>query len=209
MTSANSTGSHSVTVWLNRLKGGDSLAAHKLWTMYLSRLVLRANKRLGNRRLRLGDSDDVATIAFASFLKCVKEERFPRLDDRDDLWQVLMMLTDRKARDHLDLELAAKRGSGQLVGESAVSPALEGDRAPNLEWMAANGPSPEFALQVAEEFQILFQKLDDKSLEKIAQAKLEGFTNREIAEREKISLRSVERRLALIRSIWKSECEDG
>ena len=34
---------------------------------------------------------------FGSILRGIEEGRFKRLDDRDDLWQVLAMLTVRKA----------------------------------------------------------------------------------------------------------------
>ena len=43
-----------------------------------------------------------------------------RLDDRGDLWQVLVMLTKRKAIGLLRREQAAKRGGGQVRGESAL-----------------------------------------------------------------------------------------
>jgi DNA-directed RNA polymerase specialized sigma24 family protein len=44
--------------------------------------------------------------------------------------------------------------------------------------------------------------LPDKSLCSIAVKKLEGWSNREIAEQLDCSLRSVERKLAVIRGFW-------
>ena len=90
----------SVTIWLGRLKAGeqrDEAAAH-LWGRYFGQLVARARERL-RARVRVADGEDVALSAFDSFVRAAEAGRFPRLDDRDDLWQVLLLLTARKAAD--------------------------------------------------------------------------------------------------------------
>ena len=48
----------------------------------------------------------------------------------------------------------------------------------------------------------VLDKLDDWTLVRIAVDKLHGYTNEEIADRLDMSLRSVERKLRLIRTIW-------
>jgi DNA-directed RNA polymerase specialized sigma24 family protein len=48
-------------------------------------------------------------------------------------------------------------------------------------------------------------QLGDADLQAIAVAKLEGYTNEEIATRTGSALRSVERKLKLIRDIWEKE----
>ena len=67
---------------------------------------------------------------------------------------------------------------------------------------------------VADEFEPAFdgpqctiQMLDDPQLRKIAVAKMEGYSNQEIAKRLDCALRTVERRLKLIREEWKAEIE--
>lgn len=201
-----STSRQSVSEWLDDLKEGDSFAAQRIWSRYLNQLVKIADRKLGKRRLRLGDGEDVAIVAFTHFLSGVAEGRFPELDDRDDLWQVLMMLTDRKAKDHLDRERAFKRGADRTIGESAADP--RNQLIPNLDYLAGNRPAPEFAVQFAEEMEAMFAKLEDTQLARIASAKLQGFTNQEIAAQEEVGLRTIERRLALIRRIWVSSGEN-
>jgi DNA-directed RNA polymerase specialized sigma24 family protein len=66
-------------------------------------------------------------------------------------------------------------------------------------------PTPELAAQMAEELCGLFDRLDDWTLVRIAVDKLHGYTNEEIAERLDTSLRSIERKLRLIRTIWKAQ----
>src|SRR5262245_56875046 len=89
----------SVTIWLDKLRVGDSLAAQKLWQGYFHRLVGLARAKLRSLPRRSADEEDVALSAFDSFCRGVEVGRFPKLDDRDDLWQVLFMITERKAMD--------------------------------------------------------------------------------------------------------------
>src|SRR4051812_48283 len=87
----------SVTLYLRRLREGDRLALQKLWEGYFARLVGLARTRLRGVPRQAADEEDVALSAFDSFYRGVEEGRFPRLDDRNDLWQVLVLLTARKA----------------------------------------------------------------------------------------------------------------
>jgi len=63
-------------------------------------------------------------------------------------------------------------------------------------------PTPEFAAQMAEEFQRLFARLDDPILQSIARCKMEGYSNEDIAAQIGRSIRTVERKLSLIRDCW-------
>ena len=134
-----------------------------------------------------------------------KDGRFARLDDRDDLWQVLVMLTERKAIKLIRHERAAKRGAGRLRGESALDGPPDKSYPNGMGQVAGNEPTPEFAVQVGEQCAALLDILDDDVLRRIAIGKLEGYTNTEIAERQGTSLRSVERQLGMIRRIWNQE----
>src|SRR5215470_4484760 len=94
----------SITRWLAQLKTGDARAVQPLWERYFDRLVRLARKRLcaPGRPLADEDEEDVALSAFHSFCTAAPRGRFPRLDDRDDLWRVLVCVTARKAIDQID-----------------------------------------------------------------------------------------------------------
>src|SRR6516164_710913 len=102
----------SVTQWLDRLKAGDPHAAQKLWERYFRRLVGLARKKLGAAPRRAADEEDVALSAFASFCRGAAHGCFSQLHDRADLWQLLVMLTARKAFDLTQHERRQKRGGG-------------------------------------------------------------------------------------------------
>jgi DNA-directed RNA polymerase specialized sigma24 family protein len=66
-------------------------------------------------------------------------------------------------------------------------------------------PTPDVAAQLAEEFQLLLDRLGSDELRRIAVWKLEGYTNAEIAGRIGCAEVSVQRRLRLIRKILSDE----
>ena len=54
----------------------------------------------------------------------------------------------------------------------------------------------------------MLSKLDDDGLRQVAVRKLEGFSNEEIAEQMNCTVRTIGRRLALIRDLWEDK-EEG
>ncbi len=199
--------SGSVTCWLEQLKGGDAAAAQPLWENYFRELVRLARKRLGNVPRRAADEEDVALSAFDSFCRGAEQGRFPRLEDRHDLWQLLVMITARKAIDLAQHEGRIKRGGGKVQDEALLrqDPAGPG----GLPHVVGREPSPEFAALVAEECRRLLERLQDDQLRAVALWKMEGYSNDEIATRLGRSLPTVERKLQRIRSLWAEEEKNG
>ena len=106
----------SVTRWINDLKGGELDAAQPLWERYFADLVRLARVRLRATPRTAADEEDVALSAFDSFCAGVARGRFPRLDDRNDLWRVLVTITARKAADQA---LRERRRSAAAAGSAA------------------------------------------------------------------------------------------
>jgi DNA-directed RNA polymerase specialized sigma24 family protein len=65
--------------------------------------------------------------------------------------------------------------------------------------------SPDSAVASIEECQRLLQLLPDDTLRNVALLKLEGWKNREIAEKLRCVETTVERKLKGIRSLWERE----
>jgi DNA-directed RNA polymerase specialized sigma24 family protein len=190
----------SVTYWLGRLKAGDRAAAQQLWEGYFQRLVALARARLEDAPRQAADEEDAALSAFDSFCRRAERGQFPRLCDRNDLWQVLVMLTDRKARRLARNACREKRGGGKILLECDLV-ATHGSGEVGLAQVAGREPTPDFAAQVAEELRRLLDRLDP-GLRAIALWKMEGYTNGEIAARLGCVPRTVERRLRVIRTWW-------
>ena len=195
----------SVTGWIDRIKAGDQAAAQKLWERYFSRLVLLCRKRLADHPRRAYDEEDVALSAFDSFCQGARKGNFSQLRDRDNLWPLLVTIATRKAIDYLEAERRQKRGGGRVRGESAIAGAGTSPGRRGVEHAIGDEPTPELAAILAEEYGRLMERLGDEALCTIAQWKLEGYTNRQIARRLGCSLSTVARKLWLIRTIWSQE----
>lgn len=193
------------TTLIQRLKAGrDPQACQEIWQRYFENLVTLARKRLRGSPRRVRDEEDVVLSALDSFFRGVDRGRFPRLDDRGDLWQILVMLTERKAVDGQRRARAAKRGGGRVRGDSAFDRSLDSSEH-GLGQAADPQPAPEFAAMFAEECRRLFDALEDEELRVVALLKMEGFSNEEIARSLDRVTRSVERKLQTIRKVWLNE----
>jgi DNA-directed RNA polymerase specialized sigma24 family protein len=194
-----------ITQWLDRLRAGDPSAAQPLWERYFVRLVQLARKQLEGVRRASADEEDVALSAFHSFCRAAEDGRFPDLRDRDELWRLLVVMTERKAIDQVRAQARLKRGGGRVVGESALDRSEAGAEAQGLASLPDREPTPSFAAELAEECQRLLGLLPNDGLRSIAMRKLEGHTNESIADALGIALRSVERKLSVIRAVWEGE----
>lgn len=198
---------NSVTYWIGRLKAGDTIAVQRLWDRYFDRLVRLAQRRLRSMPRRAVNEEDVALSAFHSFYLRVKEKKFPQLNDRTDLWRLLVVITCRKALREMEVNRRRKRGSGRVRGESVFMNTESGSNEAGIEVIADREPTPEFAAQMVEEFQQLLDRLENDSLRELALLKMEGYSNEEIAQKLQCGLRTVERRLRGIRAIWSKDSD--
>jgi DNA-directed RNA polymerase specialized sigma24 family protein len=193
---------------LRGLKHGDPEAIERLWADYFQRLVGLARTVLPKDGRRAADEEDVALSAFHSLCKGAAAGQFPKLDDRDDLWRLLVVITLRKARRSLRRGQTQKRGGGHVKGESVLMSAGAHEGPSGLQEMLGQGPTPAFAAEVAEECQRLLEKLGDNQLRAIATMKMDGYTVAEIARELSCGHRTVERALGLIRAKWRSALND-
>jgi DNA-directed RNA polymerase specialized sigma24 family protein len=194
----------SVTCWIRQLKAGDQAAFQELWEGYFQRLIGLARKRLQTSPRSAKDEEDVALSAFDSFFRGTAEGRFPQLLDRDDLWQLLVLLTVRKAANLVKHERREKRGGGKVGHASALPPGEGEEDGPFFADVISREPDPAFATQITEECRRLLEKLPEADRE-VAVWKMEGHTNEEIAAQIRRSLPTVERKLRLIRQRWAKE----
>jgi len=135
----------------------------------------------------------VALSALDSFFRALKRDRFPRLNDRNDLWQILVMLAHRKAYRRIRRDLREV-------------PVVDGPEAAEFLLVTiSRDPTPDEAVAVAEEFERLLDQLKDPTLRQVALWKLEGYTNEEIKDLLGCVLRTVERKLKAIRDLWDKE----
>jgi DNA-directed RNA polymerase specialized sigma24 family protein len=112
----------------------------------------------------------------------------------------------RKAANQRRREHQLKRGGGRVVAGAGLAVGGPSDEV-LLAQVAGGELTPELAAAVTDEIRRLFGSLSDESLRLVALMRMEGFANEEIAAALDVSLRSVERKLELVRKAWNRESE--
>jgi RNA polymerase sigma factor (sigma-70 family) len=197
----------SVTRLIYLLRSRDTavrdMAAGMIWQRYFRELLSLARKNLDRRARHRADEEDVLQSMFQSF--CARQARGDfRLADRNELWRLLVTITLRKAR---NTAKAQRRDRRDIDREQCSGTDAGCDSSWELAQMDAAGPSPIEAALLNEALERRLESLSDCDLRQIALWRLEGYSNREIAELLDCTERSVERKLERIRSKW-SACDD-
>lgn len=190
----------SITRLIGLARTGDPGAAERLWRAYFEKLVAVARKRLAVPSARGADEEDVALSAFASFWAGAREERFPQLTDRTALWPLLVAITANKCTDLIRRETRQKRGGGAAADPSAI------------EHLIGREPPPGFDLQVADQLAHLLARLDqsgDATLRRVAELRMAGQTQAEIADALGCVRETVGRKLRLIETCWAGANDDA
>lgn len=194
-----------ITQWIQRLHDVDEEAAHEIWMAYFPKLVRLAREKLGSHPRRAADEEDIALSAMKSFFRGAEAGRF-ELHDRHDLWNLLVTITVRKVTAERRRFMAEKRGGGAVRDEAAIAGNRDADSAIKLAEIALDkNHMPELAEDVARMCEDLLGQLKDEKLRKTALLKMEGYTNREIADQMACSVSRIKQRLASIREKWWRE----
>ena len=163
---------HSITRCIEQLRNEDPQAAAVIWQRFFQRLLPLARSRLKGLNDRTVDEEDLLLSVFDRFFRAAKEERFARLSDRDDLWQILLMLTDRKAAEQYRRSHAQKRGGGDV---RRLEERTESGQ--DLREMADAEPGPEFVAAFNDSLSQALTRLNGEKTRDVALLRLEGYEN--------------------------------
>ena len=197
----------SITHRIGGLKGGDPEVMDRLWARDFERLAALARKRLqASRRASLGADEDIALSALNSLWVRASGGRLPELSGRDELWRLLVVITARKAASRVIHGGRQERGGGRVVGEEVLGRLGDSSASADaLAQFAGSEPSPDFVAMVAEETARRLADLPDPTLRQVAVLRMEGPTNHEIARELGCVVRTVERKLDVLRRLWGAE----
>jgi RNA polymerase sigma factor (sigma-70 family) len=121
------------------------------------------------------------------------------LSGRDALWALLVQITINKARNAANHHRREKRDVGRELGAgSSDAPLSQWE----LEQLDARTPTAEEAEVLSEALEKRLATLHEPDLREVAMLKLEGWKNREIAEKMGCVDRTIQRWLDLIRERW-------
>jgi RNA polymerase sigma factor (sigma-70 family) len=176
-------------------------AARLVWGRYFQELLALARNHLSARIRCREDEEDVLQSMYKSF--CMRQRRGDfDLANRDQLWNLLVHITLRKARNTVNRHLQGKRDVRREQTDTARKHPEVDDPGTILDRIDSDGPTPAEAALLNEALEKRIELLNDPSLRQIALWKLEGCTNKEIAGKLQCTLRTVERKLDRIRIYW-------
>jgi DNA-directed RNA polymerase specialized sigma24 family protein len=176
-------------------------AARLVWGRYFQELLVLARNHLSARIRCREDEEDVLQSMYKSF--CIRQRRGDfDLANRDQLWNLLVHITLRKASNAANRHLQGERYVRREETEPAHEQADEDATSAILEQIDSDGPTPAEAALLNEALETRVALLNDPGLRQIALLKLEGYTNNEIAGKLECTLRTVERKLKRIRAYW-------
>lgn len=204
----------SITRWLQGLKAGRPEAVEAIWRRYYDRVVAVARRRLRQgQHQAVEDSEDVALSALNGLASAAARGQFDRLDDRSDLWQILTAITVKKALQRRRWYNRWKRhGRPAAAGKEAGRARPPGVRALDQDRLLGSAvskePAPELAAMLREQLERLLEFLPDPTLRQIAEWRMQGATNTEIAGRLGRAVRTIERKVDLIRLVWEKARDD-
>lgn len=181
----------SVTHWISDLRVGDDEAVTEIWKRYFASLRDLARTKLDGFPMRVKDEEDVALSVIATLCLGMKSGRFPTLQDRSDLWRLLIVIVHQKVVDH-------KRWESRLKRRCA------GTAMPTIDDLVDFEPTPELVAELEDQRRHLFESLPTDDLRNVAEAKLEGHSCADIARQRGVSERTIQRKVRYIHEHWES-----
>lgn len=144
------------------------------------------------------DEEDVAASVLGQLFIKLQQGGHGDVENRDQLWYLLVVITVRKATELARREKALKRGGGRVVLESEIA----SGKSFRLDHLVGKDLAATFPEFMSQQCRLLFESLDAPDLEQIALWKLAGHTNEEIAAQQHCTRVTIQRKLRLIRKIW-------
>ncbi len=196
----------SVTLWLRQFGQGDQAAARQLWNRYSAALLRLAQSRFPGAITAVADEEDLVQSVFQTLWTGASAGRWDAVKDRSELWWLLLAITRHKAINRQTYNTRQKRGGN--VETNHQTETLSGNSYPTpLDRIPDEQPPPELILMLEEEQQRLLACLRDDVLRSVAVMKLEGDSHEQIAMKLEVTLRTVIRKLNLIRETWSKELQ--
>lgn len=193
----------SVTMWLRQISEGNQDAARLLWNRYAAALQRLAKTRYRGALSAVANEEDLVQSVFRALWTGAAAGQWDSVQDRNELWWLLLTITRRTALKRQAYNARRKRGgptASLSAADTSSSTSAESPREPT-----GDNPPPELILMLQEEQDRLLAMLRDDVLRSIAIWKLEGYTHEEIAAKLNVTTRTVIRKLNLIRETWSTE----
>ncbi|MDB4370779.1 ECF-type sigma factor [Mariniblastus sp.] len=193
-----------VTIWIEQVRQSDDEAIKRVWQHFADGLQEYARGKIHPKTRRVYDEQDAVQSMFLSLCQGLKADRYPDLQNRDNLWRLMLVMTGRKISKRHRFDRQLKRDNRRLLTDSYFVQNSQDRNSPN-QYPPAAEPTPELLAEFADTSSALIEALGTDNLKDVALLRIEGLDDCEIASRLQCSRSTVQRRLVMIRKIWEVE----
>jgi len=187
---------------VQRWREGDQQAATILHERYLTRLLNLVGRHLADKFNSRLDPDDVVQSVFRSIFRLTREGRF-EFEGDSDFWKLLLTMALNKVRNTVRHHQAGKR----TPAAESVSTSADGVDGYIVNRLSSQ-PTIEEIVSFADMLEQVLHQLDPQQ-QQLIQYRIEGFTQKEIAEKLGVDDRTVRRMFANIRNRGEQLLGDG
>ncbi|MBW3542317.1 MAG: sigma-70 family RNA polymerase sigma factor [Planctomycetes bacterium] len=169
---------------VHRWREGDEAAATALYERYAQKLMTLIGRHIARRFNSRFDADDVAQSVFGSLFRRTRDGHF-QFEDDGDFWKLLLTIGLNKVRKKITFNDAAKR-----TPQREQSPADGDAQQTFLAECLSRTPSVVEIVTFADLLEELVSRLDPEAQQALS-LRLEGSTQKEVAEKMQLRERQV------------------
>lgn len=188
----------SVSGWIAKMRQGDPAAIGQLVARYFQKIAQFAEGKLRRGIRVIDDGEDIAISVLHTITRNSAKGKFPDLQDRDDLWFLMIVIAQHAVIDKKRTELRRERNAAPVHTMTDLLELYNVD----LEEFLGNDNSSAKLLEIIDCWDELLKKLPDDRNREVAKLKMQGYSNREIADVLGMVPRTVDRKIRLIAQRW-------
>jgi RNA polymerase sigma-70 factor (ECF subfamily) len=185
-----------------QLRHGQNEAAARVFDRFAQRLITLARKQLDQHILQKMDPEDVVQSVFRSFFARNATGQLGDFETWDNLWGLLVIMTQRKCGRRMDYFHAARRDV-----DREVSPEPPTDQSSSNLGFPDDEPTPLEAAMLTETIEYLMNSLEDRHRQILALS-LQGYAPAEVSSQVGCTERTVYRVLARVKE-WLEAMSRG
>lgn len=192
----------SITRLVRLLPDEPQQSMEELWRRFRDECIAVAERRVAADVQRAVDPDQIVNDAFLSFFHNVCDGKYPDLNDREAIWNLLSTMVCNEACNHVRKERRLKRGAGLRRGESVFI-----DTPGGIAGHCVDNTAPDSQLLSSENARLVHRLIESlpNDLQTVARMKAEGESNITIARRLGCDPSTVGYRLEKIRRLWSEK----
>jgi RNA polymerase sigma-70 factor (ECF subfamily) len=176
-----------------QLRDGRNEAAAQVFNRFANRLIVLARKQLDPKVRQKVDPEDVMQSVFRSFMIRNATGQLGQFDSWDNLWAMLVVMTQRKCGRRIDYFHADRRDVRREIG--ATPPTAQS----NVDFgLSADDPTPSEAAMLTETLERLMNSFEGRNRE-ILTLSLQGYSAPEVSTRLGCTERTVYRLLERVK----------